>query len=116
MKIQLTSKYVLLAGSAERRFPIHGKVTFSIQFNLRFDNYLSKQRILRSSRTMMSRHVTQRKKKTNPEVTLAYGLGKKKSLKNQVLMHVTSMVSPQKIFERMHIHSISEQHDKMYLD
>lgn len=63
MKIQLTFKYVLLAGSAERRFPIHGEVTFSIQFNLRFDNYLLKQRILRSSRMMMSCHKLPKGKK-----------------------------------------------------
>lgn len=48
-------------------------------------------------------------------MTLAYELEKKKSLKNQVLVNITSMVSPQQFFEGMHIHTISEQHDKKVL-
>lgn len=129
MKIQLTLKYVLLAGSAEYRFPLPGKVTFSIQFNLCFNSYLSKQRSFRSSRASWrvitrgttcaitchhtSHHMCHHKLPPNPkkwtEVALSYGLGKQKSPNNQVLAYETSTVSPQCCAECMHTPSVTEE-------
>lgn len=55
-------------------------------------------------------------KKTKLKSHETYRLKKKReTLKNQVLVHVTSMVSSQQSSECMHIDIISEQHDKNVL-